>query len=280
MKVKFVLLCLYFYLCGCGFANSSNILGFFPVPFPSYQIFVKPLLAELAERGHNITIYTMFTDEYPVKYRQIDIKPCIPSIPEAPVGKRMHRFPVLSILYYFRYIIPKSSEIFECAPLAGLVNSTDRYDLFLTNINHNDWYTGFAYKFKAPMINIFPNKPIILFTNTIGASQHPGYVPSFNSNVPPKMSFRERLINTFVYLVMVIVGPYFTVVPSQKLSDEVFGDGIPPLEEIVKNTSMTFINTHLPYHVPMPTPPNVMQVGGMNIGGAQKLPEVCNHVFF
>ncbi|XP_065219045.1 UDP-glycosyltransferase UGT5-like isoform X46 [Planococcus citri] len=260
--------------CLVYFASASNILGYFPILFNSHYLFVKPFLSKLADRGHNLTIYTAFPDKIPPsKYREIDIRHCLMKVSPATLDEIMHPPSILSFLDagFFR-LNPTSAQILGCAPMVELLNSTQHFDVFLTDFAQNDWYIGFAYKFKVPMINVFPNMLFTWFAYSFGVTSHPAYIPNYLSQNPPKMNFAERVYNTYVYMVSMTVGRYYTTIPSEKVAQEVFGD-IPPLDEIARNTSITLVNTQTPLHVSYPTPPNLIQVAGMNIGAAEKLPE-------
>ncbi|XP_065219018.1 UDP-glycosyltransferase UGT5-like isoform X21 [Planococcus citri] len=275
MKTVIILLCL------CYLANGANILCFFPVPFRSHYAFAKPLLAKLTERGHNLTVYTMypeFKNSHSIKYREIDIRPCMPSKPPKPgtIDDIMASDNIMASLQMCYEFQPKSStEFVKCSPMDDLFKSTDQFDLFLTDLSHFDWYAGFAYKFACPMINIFPNMILPFVADIIGAISNPAYVPNMVSGVSPipKMSFGDRLFNTYYYLVIKTIGSLYSIIPAEKFAREVFGDDVPPMEEIVKNTSVTFFNNYPGFHAAIPVPPNLVKVGGMNVGPAKMLPQ-------
>lgn len=46
-----------------GIVLSANILVVYPMPSRSHQLVYKPLLRELARRGHQLTVLTPFTEE-------------------------------------------------------------------------------------------------------------------------------------------------------------------------------------------------------------------------
>ncbi|XP_065219019.1 UDP-glycosyltransferase UGT5-like isoform X22 [Planococcus citri] len=266
-------------LCSCGWTNGANILCFFPVPFRSHYAFAEPYLVKLAERGHNLTVYTIYPDtSSSLKYRQLDISPCIP--PQQEVKGKVENimaFNIMSFLKMMYHFQPKSSKDFlKCAPLNELFESTDQFDLFVTDGVHNDWYAGFAYKFGCPMISVFPNTAVMpWFADTIGAISNPAFVTHYASNVCSisKMLFADRLFNTYVYLMMQTIGLFYTTIPAEKFAREVFGNEMPTLKEIVKNTSVTFFNHYPGLNAAIPLPPNLIQVGGMNVKPAHVLPE-------
>lgn len=58
----------------CAVVDSYNILCFFPTVSKSQVVFAKPLLAALAERGHNVTLVSTFSVQKNVpNYREIII---------------------------------------------------------------------------------------------------------------------------------------------------------------------------------------------------------------
>lgn len=48
-------------------ASSLKILGLFPHPGKSHFYFFHPILRELAERGHDVTVVSSFPDKNPPK---------------------------------------------------------------------------------------------------------------------------------------------------------------------------------------------------------------------
>ncbi|XP_065219033.1 UDP-glycosyltransferase UGT5-like isoform X35 [Planococcus citri] len=272
MKIAVLLLCL------CCSANGANILGFFPTPFRSHYWFVRSLLVKLAERGHNLTVYTMFPDSsQSTEYLEIDIRPCMPTQRIA-TGMLNETFgsDLMGFFNMYFNIQPKSSqELLKCSPMKELLSSTDKFDLMITEFGHNDWYAQFAYKFDCPLISIFSNMILSWLSGTIGAINNPSFVPDANTGVCPipMMSFADRLRNTYRYVMMHTVGLFYTTIPAEKFAREVFGSDIPTVKEVVKNSSVTFFNNYPSLHSAMPVPPNLIQVGGMNIGPTKDLPE-------
>lgn len=53
-----------------------------------------------------------------------------------------------------------------------------------------------------------------------------------------------------------------------------FGQGLPPINEIVKNTSLMLINQYYALTGPRPYAPNVVEVGGLQVGPEKALPKV------
>lgn len=59
-------------LCIVKSIKSANILYVIPLPIKSHYISLSPLGLELADRGHNVTVITMFKEiDPPPNYREI-----------------------------------------------------------------------------------------------------------------------------------------------------------------------------------------------------------------
>lgn len=54
--------------------NGANILGVYTMDIKSHYIIAQPLLKELAQSGHNVTVITSFkTKNLPTGYHEINI---------------------------------------------------------------------------------------------------------------------------------------------------------------------------------------------------------------
>nr|CAD7588238.1 unnamed protein product [Timema genevievae] len=58
---------------------------------------------------------------------------------------------------------------------------------------------------------------------------------------------------------------------SEQVARKYFGDSLPPLEEIARNTSLHLVNTHFSLFHPRPFVPAVVEVGGIHLGEPKKL---------
>lgn len=256
-------------------ANAFNILGFFFLPVRSHYVFLTPLLTELAKRGHDLTIYSIFpfkTERFP-NFKVIDIGSCFSVPTTIPITQSNPT--TIQTLQACHNLIPKYEKIANCSAVIELVESTAEYDAFITDIIFPEWYTTFAYKFKVPLINAFPTAPYPQLTNLIGTAANPSFVPVTTGGFISKMVFWERVQNFYMYVMMAALNDYYLAGPSNDISRRVFGRSVPPVEEIVRNTSLTLINVDFNYRSPVPLAPNVVTVAGIHIKDSNtKLPLV------
>lgn len=52
--------------------QTYRVLGLFPAPYPSHMFFFHPIMREVANAGHNVTVVSYFPDKNaPANYKDI-----------------------------------------------------------------------------------------------------------------------------------------------------------------------------------------------------------------
>lgn len=98
------------------------------------------------------------------------------------------------------------------------------------------------------------------------------YVPNPMLHYTDKMTFLERLDNTFVSLVEEIF--YHTIhLPNQKrLYNKFFPNAKLSFNEMYKNSAIVFLNNHVSSSSPRPYLPNIIEIAGIHVKEAKPLP--------
>lgn len=271
-----VVLIIVFVLC-CE-TSAYNILGFFLLPAKSHYVFFKPLFSELARRGHNLTLYSI----YPYKNEPdlatvtiVNIEKCFPAPTiEFLDLKEVSDSSIIQIMKGCAALMMKFEQISNCSEVMELVNSTDSYDAFMTDLIFPEWYSTFAYKFKVPLINVFPNALFPQMSDLMGSPTNPSYIPVLAGGTLSRMGFFQRVQNFRNYAIWTVLSGYYFLDPSNEISRRVFGDDVPAVEEIVRNTSLMLINVDFSYKPTFPLVPNVVPVAGINVQLSKPLPKV------
>lgn len=84
-------------------SNAAKILAVLPLPIVSHQNIFKPIIRELANRGHEVTVITMSPEEN-ANYKQIIVKNAL----EEQTSKRhvvIHLFFKNSMDFKFIFIV-------------------------------------------------------------------------------------------------------------------------------------------------------------------------------
>lgn len=256
--------------------TSYQILGVFPLQIKSHYAVIEPLLARLAERGHNVTVYSHFPKkEAKPNYNEIDISECFEFKPEGIEGLAPlegHHFLTVAATANFNNFTVETIE--KCAPVKALFNSTDEYDLFITESFHSDTMLLLSNKLQIPTITFIPNSLVPWLADRMGNPMNPSYMPDMMTGYSAKMTFFQRTENTLLYLLSLFLYYTFTLSESDRVNKFYVGHSAPSLFKTVRNTDILFTNTHESLHPAIPLVPAVVPVGGIHIKPASALPKV------
>lgn len=263
-------------LQACG---GARVLVFQPINARSHSIVMEPLFEELAARGHNLTVFTCFPH-----------KSSLPNLHEVDVSRFQHNAVSNVSLDLIRELMPDpwttsfampDIELLMCnkilpeEPLQKLLQSNETFDLVMTEIFAVDCLVPFAHKFNAPLISFVTSSSLPWMADRVGLPDNPSFVPNYFLGFPPKMTFFQRIHNSAVYAYTKLVHHFYARPKGQTFVNKYFDDSIPPLDQLVKNTSMLFINSHFSLTHSRPLPPNVLEIGGIHLRDSVKpLPKV------
>lgn len=158
-------------------------------------------------------------------------------------------------------------------PVLKLINSNEKFDLVITELFNTDCYVGFAHKFQVPFISITTTTYMPWGHERFANPDNPSYIGNLLLGHSDRMSFVERVVNTVYLKITNWAYHYLSVVPSQEIARKYFGQSLPPLADIVRNTSLLLLNRHFSISKPAPNLPVVIEVGGLHVQEPKKLPE-------
>lgn len=155
-----------------------------------------------------------------------------------------------------------------------IINShnEDPFDLIITEFFVTDCVLGIAYKLNVPFIGLSSCALMPWHYDRVGLLDTPSHIPSEFVGFSEKMNFYERTFNWATTRIIKILSKLM-VINDDKLIRNKFGDGIPSVGEIAKNTSLILVNQHYSYSLPKQLPPQVIEIGGVHIRDEQPLPK-------
>ena len=156
-----------------------------------------------------------------------------------------------------------------------LLNSTEKYDVVLTETSISDVTLLFAERFQAPLITFVPNVILPWLSDRMGNPDNPAYVPNIVSGYLDKMTFMQRVQNTILYVGSVFLYKYSTSRNDNDIIRSLL-QSAPPVEDMIRNTSLLFISTNSAINPPIPLVPGVVDIGGIHIKSAKILPQVVH----
>ena len=276
-------LMLFFSMCGpTVFCHSYNIVGVFPLQAKSHFRFIDPLMVRLAEKGHKVTSYNAFPKNYRIpNYVDISLRGCyylddhFASF-DTLLEKSSNPFVSALRLTEFDFDLRKFE---KCAPLMRLLNSTENYDLLVTETFVTDFTLIFSAKFQIPFVSSLPNQLVPWLTGRLGNPSNPSYFPNIFSGRSSPMNYIERVQNTLLHLETVFVYNLWNLRKADEVFQHFLGQSAPSVYDVVKNASVILTNAHESFGSNLPQVPGIVNVGGMHIKLAHMLPKVNGSTF-
>ncbi|CAG4985725.1 unnamed protein product [Parnassius apollo] len=279
-------LCAFAAIAIAGNGHAAKILGLFPHTGKSHQMVFEPLLRSLAERGHHVTSVSFFPlKNPPANYTDVSLEGIAGlgvetfdlSIYEAP--NLLLKIPIVNRIF---------NQLMAFHPLAGMALDVcgkalnwppliealkSDYDVVLVENFNSDCMLGLLhiYGIKSPVVALLTTYLMPWSGNRIGVFENPAYVPVVSTSFTSRMTFLDRLENTFVYLYHNFWFRYLIQVKERELIEKRFGRKIPDLQDLGKNYSLMIVNTFHALNGVRPTVPGVVEVGGMHLDHTRKI---------
>ncbi|XP_063964640.1 UDP-glucuronosyltransferase 2C1-like [Lytechinus pictus] len=122
---------------------------------------------------------------------------------------------------------------------------------------------------NIPYFAVVPYPSPCFHTASEGSGFNPAFVPSMLTSYSHIMSFKERLVNTFSFVMHRNLAIQFSFKPYKELSNQY--NLLDPYE-LIKRTKMWFVNSDFVGEYPCALPPNVIPVGGLTAKDPEQLP--------
>jgi glucuronosyltransferase len=168
-------------------------------------------------------------------------------------------------------------QVLQQDTVQDLIHSNNQeFDLIITEAFVNDCFLGFAHKFKAPIVQVVSFDGTSWMGDWVGNPSPYSYVPDPFQNFSDRMDFWERILNTLGNTFQKVTRLFYYLPKQQALLEKYFSDyaPVPSIPDLDSSTSLILVNHHFSISYPRPLMPNIVQVGGMHIKSAKKLPEV------
>jgi glucuronosyltransferase len=242
----------------------------------------EPYLEELAARGHQLLVISHFPRKRPIpNYKDIDLRGAI-SVNETinllSFPDMMKLGQISSAFVLSAWAAEVCEKALELPDVQRLINSDEKFDLLIAEMFNTDCFLAFAHKFKIPIVGFSTCVFMPWTPGRVGNPDNPAYIPTQFVTSSDKMDFVERLINTFWYIFHKLHYPFLMDAPAHRFAKQHFGQSLPALSRLARNTSLIFVNNHFSLNRPRPLVPGVIEVAGIHIKPAKALPKVSSRV--
>lgn len=260
-------------------SQSARIVLLYPFCTKSHLYVIKPAIEVLADKGHNITVFT--------PYKGIsDGISAAREIYLSDIGRILDVYDVdwfamekkgflqtFDMLLEFMEAAPEFARLFlRNEEFQRIVKERD-VDLFVVD--------GFGSEYTYPVIDsigvpfIASSATVVMpmLLSALGTLPEYAYSPGTTVDASNRMSFFERIQNLLVAEGTKLVRKHLIF----KALDEVVREEFPnakSIAEVEGKASLTFFNSHLAYAYPRSLPPNIIYLPAMHTRPAKVLPAV------
>ncbi|KOC70104.1 UDP-glucuronosyltransferase 2B20 [Habropoda laboriosa] len=256
--------------------SKFNILAIFAHPGKSHFDVFKPLLEELARRGHDLTVISHFPRSQKANaaeplptYKDVSLYNEKNGILVNVVDLHMivdSFYKIIRDLVMLHYMSGKSCETCLSDPtVKEFIDSKPKFDVILVESFNTNCFMTLVHKLNAPFIQISTHQLMPWAIDDFGLSQETSYIPAMFTRLPRPMNFLERTLNTITASFLSLVFHTIYEWRDHALAEKYYGQGIPNLQTVSNNASLMMVNTHYTIHGSILYPPNVIEVGGLHI---------------
>lgn len=175
------------------------------------------------------------------------------------------------ILWVAKLCSTACKKMMENPQVQALIKSDEHFDVIITQEFFIESIRGFQHRFKAPVVGVNPLGATFWANEIMANPSFPSFIPEVMTKFNKRMTFFERLVN-FVVAVYTRLLYHLYILPNQnELMHQHFPDA-PYITDLLYNTSLMLINSHVSTNQLVPLLPNMIEVGGFHIPPQKELP--------
>ena len=272
------MLLIHFLIICVVIVGGSNILVLTPITAPSHSNFFKPIVKELASRGHTVTYWNGLKPGPRVdNVRQLysDTLGLINSDHQITFNDRDKALRLF--LKFYDRTVAYCTAIFEDPIFHQLMTTDEQFDLVLVDGVLNECVMPLIGAIKVPFIYMNTQPPAPWLLDAIGSPQGYAYFPNAALCFSDQMDVWQRTLNT-------IAGAFLGQFRKWVMMPTVDRIAYRMLQNYTIQTSASFVedkylsllitNTHFAINYEQPSSPAIVEAGGLHCTPSKPLPKV------
>ncbi|XP_067631961.1 UDP-glycosyltransferase UGT5-like [Eurosta solidaginis] len=269
--------------------DAARILATFPFPGTSHFMMFRALTKELIKHGHQVTAITAFTldpsNQLGKNYTEVLIEPVYDfwkDVTEDAGAQNIFELTSMDLAGFLQMLqilgIATTEHALKQPKVQAIINAKktdDVYDLLLTEQFYDEPFLALAYIYKIPIVSVSTLGYENHMSQMVGLISPWSYVPHGFLPVTERMSFWERVQNTYYSLYEDLHREYIYFPKMDKLVEKYFGHlpiKFPKVTVMEKSLSALLLNSYTPLTSTRPTIDALVPVGGMHIYPPKTLP--------
>ncbi|XP_011297292.1 UDP-glucuronosyltransferase 1-9 [Fopius arisanus] len=246
--------------------SALRVLGVFPLPGKSHFILAENLLKEMARRGHSVDMVSHFPTKNPIpNYRDISLRGSLPIAVNNISFEETRTFSGFSMAFFVRHTGTQICELLGTPYLEELLRTPKgTYDVIIVELFTAQCYIALGKHLDAPVVGLVASKMHDWLFDPFANPLNPSYMPSLFSSFSQRMTFWERLTNTFV---MNVIGLQINYYLNEQIEyvEKNFNRRISSINDLYNDVSLLLVNEHFSINEIKPATPDVIDVGGLHV---------------
>jgi glucuronosyltransferase len=152
-----------------------------------------------------------------------------------------------------------------------------QYDLVITELLGSRCDLYLASHLSIPHVAIVSSQMLTWYQDSFDSPSNPSYITTLNSPYPKPETFVQRFWNLIDYVTIYMYFKYIDTAATV-VGRKYFGDNRPHAEDLLRNVSMVFLNTHSNFDLSKPLATNFKEIGGIHLKPPKPLPTVRMHI--
>lgn len=284
MKLAQVILGILPIICWLAPTEGARILGVFPFPAKSHYIVSSAVIAELARRGHEVTVIACHRQEEKLNnLTEIIVEPRYDfwsDISKAFNNLDIFQLTDMSIGDNMRMVNILGDQSTEYAlkhpEVQKLIHSTDlEFDLLIVEQFFQEAFLMLAKKFNAPMVALTTYGFDNTLSGFMGQITPWSHSPHLYYPFTDRMTFFERLHNAYVCLYTELNKHWVHMPRQNELAQKYFAHlpgPLPSVWDLERNISVILMNNYVPLEWPRSLVMGMVPIGGVQIKPPKTLP--------
>lgn len=263
-----------FFIFLLGNAECLKILGLFPHLGRSHHDVFEPLLLDMANRGHQLTVVSHFTPKVePEGWKFINMGNFthlsqgivhLNLFPNSSLSiEKLASF--MDVFVIISYGVKMCDTITNLPEVKDMVNKNARFDIILVEQFNSDCALGIAHLLDAPVIGLQSHTLMPWTLDKFSQPAFLSYFPNLFLGFRPHMTFWQRVENTINHYAINLIYNRYSSSVEHGIVEKNLNRKIPPLDVIGRNLSLLLINTHYTFHGVKPLVPSIVEVGGIHL---------------
>ena len=268
------------FLLTLHFTSAAKIVVIYSVGSKSHFFGVKPAIEELAERGHEITLFTPFKGIgngienvreilLPETLNALEKEVLIDWFAMQKEGK-LQMFTMFSLMAQF--MRRGARETLQHEEFRRVIAEKD-VDLFIVDAFGNEYVYPVIDLIGVPYVTHLSASPIPMLLTALGGPGEYASVPATFTDFTDNMSFFQRMQNFLLCQVFQLIRDLYWVPLMDGIVKEEFPQA-KSINEVLSSVSLAIANSHPTTTFPRSLPPTVIPIGALHTRPARELPQV------